>query len=92
MDTIKRNYITVNNWFKAMKSLCEFNIAFKISVYNILSFEKDKCCFEVVMNSEDIVTHFGEYFVYYVITDKYDDTYSPCLKLLICKNCPNKKY
>ncbi len=92
MDTIKRNYITVNNWLKTMKSLCGFNIAFKISVYNMLSFEKDKCCFEVVMNLEDIVAHFGEYFIYYVTTDKYGDTYIPCLKLLVCKNRPDEKY
>ena len=26
MDTAKRNYTTVNNWFKTMKSLCRFNV------------------------------------------------------------------
>lgn len=92
MDTIKRNYITVNNWFKTMKSLCEFNVVFKISVYNTLSFERDKCCFETVMSLEDIATHFGEYFIYYVKTDKYGDTYTACLNLLICKERPDEKY
>ena len=52
MDTIKRNYTTVNNWLKVTNSLCRFNTIFKISVYNTLSFEKDKCCFEVVANLE----------------------------------------
>lgn len=92
MDIVKRNYTTVNNWVKTMNSLCRLNATFKISVYNTLSFEKDKYCFEVVMNLEDIVAHFGEYFIYDVTTDKYGDTYIPCLKLLICKNRPNEKY
>ncbi len=92
MDTAKRNYITANNWFKTMKSLCGFNVVFKISVYNTLSFERDKRCFEVVMSLEDIVTHFGEYFIYYVETDKYGDTYTPCLNLLACKNRPDERY
>lgn len=92
MDTIKRNYTTVNNWFKMMKSLCRLNVVCKISVYNTLSFERDKCCFEVVTSLENIITHFGEYFVYYVKTDEYGETNTSCLKLLICKNLPDEKY
>ena len=92
MDTIKRNYATVNNWLKMMKSLCELNVVCKISVYNTLSFERDKCSFEVVTSLEDIATHFGEYFIYYVKTDKYGDTYTSCLNLLVCKNRPDEKY
>ena len=92
MDTIKRNYTTVNNWLKAMKSLCGFNISLKIVVYNTLSFEIDKNCFEVTTSLENILTHFGEYFVYHVTTDKYGDTYIPCLKLLVCRNHPDEKY
>lgn len=92
MDTIKRNYTTVNNWIKTMKSICEFNAVFKISVYNTLFFKTDKCCFEVVTSLEDIVAHFGEYFIYYVKTDKYGDTYIPCLKLLVCKNRPDESW
>jgi hypothetical protein len=92
MDTIKRNYTTVNNWLKMMKSLCGLNVVCKISVYNTLSFERDKCCFEVVTSLENIIIHFGEYFVYYVKTDEYGETNTPCLKLLICKNLPDEKY
>nr|DAZ41699.1 MAG TPA: hypothetical protein [Caudoviricetes sp.] len=92
MDTIKRNCTTINNWVETMKSLCGFNVVYKVSVYNTLSFERDKCCFEVVANSADIVAHFGEYFVYYVKTDKYGETDTPCLNLLICKNRPDEKY
>ena len=92
MDATKRNYITVNNWIKTMKSLCGFNIAVKISVYNTLSFKRDECCFEAVMSLEDIVAHFGEYFIYYVKTDKYGDTYMPCLNLLVCKNRPDESW
>ena len=92
MDTAKRNYTTVNNWFKAMKSLCRFNAVFKISVYNTLSFERDKCCFEVVTSLENIEAHFGEYFTYYAKTDRYGGTDTPCINLLICKNRPDEKY
>lgn len=92
MDTIKRNCTTINNWVETMKSLCGFNVVYKVNVYNTLSFERDKCCFEVVVNSADIVAHFGEYFVYYVKTDKYGETDTPCLNLLICKNRPDEKY
>jgi hypothetical protein len=92
MDTIKRNYTTVNNWLKMMKNLCGLNVVCKINVYNTLSFEIDKCCFEVVTSLENIITHFGEYFVYYVKTDKYGETNTPCLNLLICKNLPDEKY
>lgn len=98
MDIVKRNYTTVNNWFKTMGSLCGFNIKVKLVVYETLSFESNKCWFEVVpnsqviVNSKDIVTHFGEYFIYYVKTDKYDTTNTPCLSLLVCKNRPDEKY
>ena len=92
MDTIKRNYATVNNWLKMMKSLCGLNVVCEISVYNAPSFKRDKCCFEVVMSLENIITHFGEYFVYYVKTDKYGETNTSCLNLLICKNRPDEKY
>lgn len=91
MDTTKRSYITVNNWVKTMKSICGFNTAVKISVYNTLSFDADERRFEVVLSLEDIVVYFGEYFIYYVKTDKYGDTYKPCLNLLTCKNRPNEK-
>lgn len=64
MDTVKRNYTTVNNWIKTMKSLCGLNATFKINVYNTLSFNVDDCCFEVVTSLENIKTHFGEYFTY----------------------------
>lgn len=96
MDIVKRNYTTVNNWFKTVGSLCGFNIRVKLTVYKTLSFE-NKYCFEVVPNSElipnskDIVAHFGEYFIYYVKTDKYNETGTPCLNLLICKNRPDEK-
>lgn len=92
MDTIKRNYTTVNNWVKTMRSLCGLNIMFKISVYNTLSFNVDDCCFEVVTSLENIETHFGEYFIYYAKTDRYGETNTPCIKLLICKNRPNKEF
>lgn len=92
MDTAKRNYTTVSNWVKTMKSMCGFNVVFKISVYNTLSFERDKYCFEVITNLEDIVTHFGEYFTYYVKSDRYGETNTPCLNLLVCKNRPDEKY
>lgn len=92
MDIVKRNYTTVNNWVKMMKSLCGLNATFKISVYNTLSFEKDKCCFEVVTSLENIVAHFGEYFTYHAKTDRYGETNTPCIKLLICKNRPDEKY
>lgn len=92
MDIVKRNYTTVNNWVKMMKSLCGLNATFKISVYNTLSFETDKCCFEVVTSLENIVAHFGEYFTYYAKTDRYGETNTPCIKLLICKNRPDEKY
>lgn len=92
MDIVKRNYTTVNNWVKMMKSLCGLNATFKISVYNTLSFEKDKCCFEVVTSLENIVAHFGEYFTYLAKTDRYGETNTPCIKLLICKNRPDEKY
>lgn len=92
MDNIvKRNYTTVNNWVKTMKSLCGFNATLKISVYNTLSFKTDECCFEVVTNMENIITHFGEYFVFHVKTDRYGKTDTPCLNLLICKNHPDEK-
>lgn len=96
MDTVKRNYTTVNNWFKTMGSLCGFHIKIKLTVYKTLSFE-NKYCFEVVPNSEtivnskDIVAHFGEYFVYFVKTDKFEETGTPCINLLICKNRPDEK-
>ena len=32
MDTVKRNYTTVNNWFKTMGSLCGFHIKVKLTV------------------------------------------------------------
>lgn len=92
MDTTKKNYITVNNWLKIMKSLCGFNSAFKISVYNTLSFKKDNCCFEVVTSLENIKTHFSEYFTYYAKADRYGKTDAPCINLLICKNRPDEKY
>ena len=92
MDTVKRNYTTVNNWVKTMKSLCGLNVTFKISVYNTLSFNVDDCCFEVVTSLENIKTHFGEYFTYYAKTDRYGKTDTPCIKLLICKNRPDEKY
>lgn len=92
MDTVKRNYTTVNNWVKTMKSLCGINIIFKIAVYNTLSFERDECCFEVTAKLKDITDHFGEYFIYFVVADKYGETNIPCLKLLVCKNCPDEKY
>lgn len=91
MDTVKRNYATVNNWIKTMKSLCVINITFKIAVYNTLSFERGECCFEVVAKLKDIVDHFGEYFIYCVTTDKYGEENIPCLKLLVCKNRPDEK-
>lgn len=97
MDIVKRNYTTVNNWFKTMESLCGFNIKVKLTVYKTLSFENNHWFevvpnSEVIVNSKDIVAHFGEYFVYYVKTDKYDETGAPCLNLLICKNRPDEKY
>lgn len=92
MDTAKRNYTTVNNWVKTMKSMCKFNVIFKFSVYNAPSFERIKCCFEVIASLEDIATHFGEYFIYCVKTDRYDETNTPCLNLLACKNRPDEKY
>lgn len=92
MGIIKRNYTTVNNWLGVVKSLCEFDGVFKISVYNTPSLKKDECCFEVASNLKDTVAHFGEYFIYYVTTDKYGGTYIPCLKLLVCKNRPDEKY
>lgn len=92
MDTVKRNYTTVNNWVKTMKSLCGLNVTFKISVYNTLSFKVDDCCFEVVTSLENIKTHFGEYFTYYAKTDRYGKTDTPCINLLICKNRPDEKY
>ena len=92
MDTVKRNYTTVNNWVKTMKSMCRLNVACKISVYNTLSFKRDECCFEVTVNLANIAAHFGEYFVYYVKTDKYGETDTSCLNLLICKNRPDEKY
>ena len=97
MDIVKRNYTTVNNWVKTVGSLCGFNIRVKLTVYKTLSFE-NKYCFEVVPNSElipnskDIVAHFGEYFIYYAITDKYGEAGTSCLKLLVCKNRPDEKY
>nr|DAT89741.1 MAG TPA: hypothetical protein [Caudoviricetes sp.] len=92
MDIAKRNYTTISNLDKTMKSLCGFNVTYKISVYNTPSFERNKCCFEVVANLTDIVAHFGEYFVYYVKTDKYGETNTSCLNLLVCKNRPDEKY
>lgn len=92
MDIVKRNYTTVNNWVKMMKSLCGLNIMFKISVYNTLSFNVNDCCFEVVTKLENIETHFGEYFIYYAKTDSYGETNTPCINLLICKNRPDEKY
>lgn len=92
MDIVKRNYTTVNNWVKTMKSMCGFNIRFKICVYNTLSFNIDDCCFEVVTSLENIEAHFGEYFIYYAITDKYGEAGTSCLKLLVCKNHPDEKY
>lgn len=94
MDTVKRNYTTVNNWLKIMKSLCGFgfNAVCKINVYSTYSFERDKYCFEAVASLENIVAHFGEYFIYYVKTDKYGETDSPCLSLFVCKNRPDEKY
>ena len=96
MNIVKRNYTTVNNWFKTVGSLCGFNIRVKLTVYKTFSFFFF-FCFEVVPNSElipnskDIVAYFGEYFIYYVKTDKYDETGTPCLNLLICKNRPDEK-
>ena len=52
----------------------------------------DDCCFEVVTSLENIKTHFGEYFTYYVKTDRYGKTDTPCINLLICKNRPDEKY
>lgn len=75
-----------------MKSLCGFNAVLKISIYNTLSFETDKCCFEVVTNMENTTIHFGEYFVFYVKSDSYGETKTPCIKLLIYKNRPNENY
>lgn len=92
MDTTKKNYTTVNNWVKTMKSLCWFNAVFKISVYNTPSFDVDDCCFEVVTSLENIETHFGEYFTYYAKTDRYGEMNTPCIKLLICKNRLDKEY
>lgn len=92
MGTVNRNYTTVSNLINVMKSLCGLNVVFKISVYNTLSFERDKCCFEVITNLENIVTHFGEYFIYYVKTDRYGETKEPCIHLLICKNRPNENW
>ena len=91
MDIVKRNYTTVNNWFKTVNSLCGLNATFKISVYNTLSFKVDDCCFEVVTSLENIKTHFGEYFTYYAKTDRYGKTDTPCINLLICKNRPDEK-
>ena len=91
MNIVKRNYTTVNNWFKTMNSLCGLNATFKISVYNTLSFNVNDCCFEVVTNLENIETHFGEYFTYYAKTDYYGEMNTPCIKLLICKNRPDEK-
>ena len=92
MDIVKRNYTTVNNWVKTMKSMCGFNISVKISVYNTLSFNVDDCCFEVVTNSKNVMAHFGEYFTYYAKADRYGKTDTPCINLLICKNRPDEKY
>ena len=92
MDIVKRNYTTVNNWVKIMKSLCGLNVTFKICIYNTLSFNKDDCCFEVVTSLGNIEAHFGEYFIYYVTTDKYGGAGISCLKLLVCKNRPDEKY
>ena len=92
MDIVKRNYTTVNNWVKTMKSMCGLNIRFKICVYNTLSFNIDDCCFEVVTSLGNIEAHFGEYFIYYVTTDKYGETGTSCIKLLVCKNRPDEKY
>lgn len=97
MDIVKRNYTTVNNWFKTMESLCGFNIRVKLTVYKTLSFENNHWFevvpnSEVIVNSKDIVAHFGEYFVYFVKTDKFDETNTPCLNLLICKNRPDETY
>lgn len=92
MDNIKKNYTTVNNWVQTMKNLCEFNIRVKIAVYNTPSVEKDKCCFEVATSLKNIITNFGEYFIYYVKTDNYGTTNASCLNLLICKNRPNEEH
>lgn len=93
METIKRRYTTVANWIEKVNNLCSFGCVFKIAVYNNLSFNINERIFEVVINDyKNIVLHFGEYFVFKISNDCYDETNTPCLKMLICKQRPDEKY
>lgn len=93
METVKRRYTTVANWLEKVNELCGFSSVIKIVVYNAPSIDLSKRIFEVVLSDyENLILCFGEYFVFQINNDRYGETDTPCLKMLICKQRPDEKY
>lgn len=86
-----KKYTTVAKWIETMGAMCDIGFPCKLLVYdyNVAPNRLNENDFEVIIDVDDVATHFGDYFVWKVMVDTYGSESRPCVELYICKQRPD---